>query len=467
MSSQKISFNTAIAIVVANMIGAGVFTSLGYQAVGTPHIFPLLTLWLVGGIVALCGALNYGELASLMPRSGGEYNYLSQIYHPLLGFLSGWISATIGFAAPVALAAVALGTYASNVIGVNSTLIGIIVVVIITAIHATDSKTGSSFQRYSTAVKVGLIFLFILSGLFLTDTPQNISILPKEGDWSEIVKSPFAVSLAFVSFAYSGWNASAYLANEIENPQKNVPKSLLMGTAVVMLAYILLNFVFLYTIPVGTLVAEQAKDFNKPLEVGYLSANVVFGNIGGKIMATLIALLLVSSISSMVFAGPRVTQMIGEDFPLFKSFARLNKKGVPSTAIIVQSAISIILILTSSFDSILYAIAFILDVFTFAAVLGVIVLRIRKPKEERKYKAWGFPITSIIFLAATGWTMWFLFEQRILPATKAIFGIDLDAKLSYLQQTMPSFITLGMLLSGTIVYYISHINKKQNSSNIF
>jgi APA family basic amino acid/polyamine antiporter len=455
MSSQKVSFNTAIAIVIANMIGAGVFTSLGYQAAGTPHIFPLLALWLIGGIVALCGALNYGELASLMPRSGGEYNYLSKIYHPLFGFLSGWISATIGFAAPVALAAVALGTYASNVIGVPAKAIGIVVVLIVTAIHATDVKAGGSFQRYSTAVKVGLILLFILSGLFLTGEPQNISILPKAGDWDEIIKSTFAVSLAFVSFAYSGWNASAYLANEIENPQKNVPKSLLMGTLIVMFAYILLNFVFLYTIPVSTLVAEQAKDFSKPLEVGYLSANVIFGSIGGKVMATLIALLLVSSISSMVFAGPRVTQMIGEDFPLFKNFAKVNAKGVPSTAIIIQSIISIILILTSSFESILFAIAFILDVFTFSTVLGVIILRIQKPQEERKYKAWGFPITSIIFLAATGWTMWYLFKERILPATKAIFGVDLNPEKSYLEQTMPSFITLGMLVSGTIVYFIS------------
>jgi len=455
MSSQKVSFNTAIAIVIANMIGAGVFTSLGYQAAGTPHVFPLLALWLIGGVVALCGALNYGELASLMPRSGGEYNYLSKIYHPLFGFLSGWISATIGFAAPVALAAVALGTYAANVVGIDAKIIGIIVVIGVTAIHATDVKAGGSFQRYSTAVKVGLILLFILSGLFITPNPVSLNLLPKEGDWSQIASSAFAISLAFVSFAYSGWNASAYLANEIENPQRNVPKSLFMGTLVVMLAYVLLNFVFLYTIPVSTLAAEQAKDFGKPLEVGYLSAGAIFGTIGGKVMASLIALLLVSSISSMVFAGPRVTQMIGEDFPLFKGFAKLNAKGVPSTAIMVQSLISIVLILTSSFDSILYAIAFILDVFTFSTVLGVIVLRIQKPKEERKYKAWGFPITSLIFLAATGWTMWFLFEQRILPATKAIFGVGLIPEKSYLEQTMPSFITLGMLVSGTIVYFIS------------
>ncbi|MDX1905320.1 MAG: amino acid permease [Thermonemataceae bacterium] len=460
-SSQKVSFNTAIAIVVANMIGAGVFTSLGYQAVSTPYAFPLLALWFIGGIIALSGALSYGELASMMPRSGGEYNYLSHIYHPMFGFLSGWISATIGFAAPVALAAVALGTYASNVIGVDAKLIGTGVVLVITAIHATDTKAGGSFQRYSTAVKLGLIFLFILSGIFLNDSPQNLEVIPSEKDWKAILEKGFAVSLAFVSFAYSGWNASAYLANEIENPQKNVPKSLLMGTLVVMAAYILLNFIFLYTIPISTLASEQAQDFSKPLEVGYLSAKVIFGKFGGKIMASLIALLLVSSISSMVFAGPRVTQMIGEDFPLFKRLAKTNAKGVPSTAILAQSFISIILIFTSSFESILFAIAFILDVFTFSTVLGVFILRIKKPKAERKYKTWGYPLTPFIFLVATGWTMWFLFQERIFPATKAAFAINLNPEKPYLEQSMPFFITIGMLISGSIIYLLSKNSTKK------
>ncbi len=433
-TTGRVTVRTAVAIVVANMVGAGVFTSLGYQAVGTPSAFPLLLLWIIGGIVALCGALSYGELAGMFPRSGGEYNYLSEVYHPAFGFMSGWISATVGFAAPIALACSALGGYAqqSFLEGVPFQAIGLVVLWGVTMIHATDVGLGSIFQQYSTAIKAILIIGFIIGGFFLTPTPQVVEVLPKDTDWTMIFSAPFAVSLAFVSFAYSGWNASAYLANEIENPRKNVPLSLLMGTLIVMVAYIILNYVFLYTVPIGTLVSEQAKDFSKPLEVGYLSAKVFLGSTGGKIMAGMIALLLISSISAMVFAGPRVTQMMGEDIPLLKNLAITNAKGIPVYAIIGQSVIASILIITAKFDTILFAIAFTLDIFTFATVLGVIVMRFKNPTLPRTYHTWGYPITPLIFLAVTGWTMYFLLTTR----------------------TIPSLIALGVVSLGLVVYFI-------------
>lgn len=435
---QKITFYTAISIVVANMIGTGVFTSLGYQAAGIQSIFPLLMLWLVGGIVALCGALSYGELAGMMPRSGGEYHYLSKIYHPAFGFLSGWASAVVAFSGPVAAAALALGTYSAsvfsspdNTIFVKS--IAIFVVVLITAIHSYDVGLGSVFQRYSTALKIILIIGFIFGGLFITSQPVEISILPKKGDLWLILGNSFATSLAFVSFAYSGWNASAYLATEIKNPQRNVPLSLFLGTVAVMAIYLLMNFVFLYTVPVETLAAEQAKDFAKPLEVGYLSGNVIFGNTGGKIMAGMIALLLVSSISAMIFAGPRVSQVMGEDFKLLSFFAYRNSKDIPLYAILLQSTLSVIVILTAAFDQIIFGIAFVLDIFTFSTVLGVLIWRIKYPEKERPYKTFLFPIPVIIFLLATGWVMYFLLT-------------------SY---TTACLIAFGIVLSGLIPYFIN------------
>ena len=455
---KKVSFNTAIAVVVANMIGAGVFTSLGYQTVAISSIFPLLMLWIVGGVIALCGALNYGELAALMPRSGGEYNFLSRIYHPLVGFVSGWISATVGFAAPVALAAVALGRYASAIIPINPLIISISVVVLVTLVHATDTRTGGIFQRYSTAIKVILILFLIFSGLIFTAEPVPISILPKEGDMSLIFFGGFATNLAYVSFAYSGWNASAYLANEIENPKVNVPKSLFLGTFSVMLIYVLLTFVFLYTVPVSELAAGQAADFSKPLEVGHLSAEKIFGKSGGNLMAGMIALLLISSISAMVFAGPRVTQMIGEDFPLLKKFATTNEKGVPVIAIMVQAIISIALILTASFDTVLKAMAFVLDIFTFLAVLGVIILRIKQPNAERSYKAWGYPITTLIFLVSIAWVMYFLFMKDILPSIEVL--LFLKETKNYVADSIPAILSFGAILSGILVYFV---NKKMES----
>lgn len=433
----SISFNTAIAIVVANMIGAGVFTSLGYQAAGTPSVFPLMMLWVVGGVIALCGALSYGEMAGLFPRSGGEYNFLSETYHPAFGFLSGWISATVGFAAPVALAAVALGKYGNAVFPqIPVILISLTVLIGITIIHSTSIKAGSIFQQYATIIKVVLIGGFIFGGLFLTSAPQTVNLYPKEGDWKMIFGNAFAVNLAFVSFAYSGWNASAYIANEIENPQRNVPRSLLLGTLSVMAIYIVLNFVFLYTLPADAYASAQAKDFGKPLEVGALSANVFLGETGGKIMAGMIALLLISSISAMVFAGPRVLKTMGEDIPLLAKVAKTNANGIPVSAIIIQSVISTILILTASFDSILYAIAFTLDIFTFFTVLGVFVMRFKAPDAPRPYKTWGYPITPLIFLMGTGWTMYFLLTTR----------------------TLESLVALGVILIGIIIYFIDRID---------
>ncbi len=452
--NNKIGLLTASSVVVANMIGTGVFTSLGYQAAGFQAIFPLLMLWVIGGIVALCGALSYGELAAMMPRSGGEYHFLSKIYHPAFGFLSGWASATVGFAAPVALAVMALARYVVSVFPVmdqtlfqfgfisltGAKLLAIFIVLALTAVHSSDVAVGGLFQRYSTGIKVALILIFIFSGLFLIETPQNISILPQTGDFDTIMSAGFAVSLAFVSFAYAGWNAAAYLANEIHEPQKNVPKAILLGTLTVTGLYVLLTFVFLYTVPVGTLASMQAQDFGKPLEVGYLAADNIFGAVGGKMMAIMIALLLVSSISAMIFAGPRVTQVMGEDFELLQRLAKTNSKGVPQRAMILQTIITLVLIITTAFDTVLYYIAFTLDIFTFSTVLGVFVMRFKKPDLPRSYKAWGYPITPLIFLAATGWTMYFLLTER----------------------TQGSLIALGTVLLGLIFYFWDRGTRKNS-----
>ncbi|WP_026998912.1 APC family permease [Eisenibacter elegans] len=444
LSTAKVSFYTAVSLVVANMIGAGVFTSLGYQVLGgVTNTFPLLMLWLVGGIVALCGALSYGELAGMMPRSGGEYHFLSKIYHPAYGFLSGWASMWVGFAAPIALSAMALGRYVSAVFpALPEQAVALSVLVLITLIHATDLKLGSIFQIFSTSVKVTLIIVFIGLGLLLTPEPQPVNLLPVTGDWSMIFSGGFAVSLAFVSFAYSGWNASAYLATEIENPQRNVPRSLFLGTLAVMIAYLLLNFVFLYTVPAAVYGAEQAK-LGTSLEVGYVSAQMFLGGVGSQVMGMVIALLLISSISAMVFAGPRVTQVMGQDLHLLRFWARTNAKGIPSMAIVFQSLVAAVLILTSTFDQVLFAIAFTLDIFTFSTVLGVFVMRLRTPSAPRPYRTWGYPITPLIFLAATGWTMYFIFTTR----------------------TKESLVALAIVGAGLLVYLINEQVKPKTQNN--
>ena len=409
MSKKTIGLFTASSIVIANMIGTGVFTSLGFQCMGIQSIFGLLMLWLVGGLLALCGALSYSELASAMPKSGGEYHYLTKIYHPALGFVSGFISLIVGFAAPIALAAMAFGTYFNTCFSFGqANLIAIIAILILSIIHSIDIGLASKFQNIFTGLKILLILSFIILGFFI-DSPQPIELLPKyniipSAGWQSIFSPAFAISLIYVSYAYSGWNASTYLAGEIENPQRSLPISLISGTVIVSVLYLFLNYIFLDTVPIGELKGQ--------LEIGYLSAEKILGPAGGRVMGGMISLLLISSISSMIFAGPRITQAMGEDMSILRFIAKKSKKGIPVYSIFLQSGIAIFLLLTSTFEKVLTYVGFLLTIFTILTVTGVYILRIRKPELKRPYKTWGYPFIPAIFIALNIWILSYIVISR-------------------------------------------------------
>ena len=413
MSAKPIGLYTATSLVIANMVGTGVFTSLGFQVLGIHSVFALLLLWIIGGVAATCGALAYGELGAAMPRSGGEYHYLSKIFHPVVGFLSGWVSATVGFAAPVALAAMALGDYTSRILTQLKPLpVALAAVVLITILHATDVRLGSRFQVLFTSMKVVLIVFLIGAGLAIGGVPGHHISLAPAGALKDIFSRDFAVSLFFVSYAYSGWNASAYLAGEIENPQRNLPRSLLQGTLVVTALYVLLNFVFLYTTPMDQLAGQ--------VEVGYIAATSIFGTTGGKLMGMVIALLLVSSVSSMIMAGPRVAQVMGQDVPLLGFLAKTTRAGVPATAIAIQSSITVVLILTSSFERVITYMGFTLNLFTLLTGAGLIALRIKQPNLPRPVRMWGYPWTAIVFLLIG---LWLLIYGLVYKPTESLAGL--------------------------------------------
>ena len=224
---RTVGFFTATSIVIANIIGTGIFTSLGFQLADIQSGFPLLMLWVIGGTAALCGALCYGELSAALPRSGGEYHFLSQIYHPALGFMAGFVSATVGFAAPIALAAMAFGTYFAGVFAFGSPLVlSFVVVWVVAVFHLRNLQVGSTFQNLWTIVKLLLIGALIAAG-FLVEPKQEITFLPQAGDTNSIFSGAFAVALVYVMYSYSGWNASSYIIGEVKKPEKNVPRSLL------------------------------------------------------------------------------------------------------------------------------------------------------------------------------------------------------------------------------------------------
>ena len=408
----KVSTVTATAIAVADMIGIGVFTSLGFQVRGIPSAFSLVMLWVVGGITALCGALSYAELAAALPRSGGEYNFLSRIYHPAVGFLAGWVSATVGFAAPIALAAMAFGTYFEGVFpGSPPLVLGLALVWIISFVHISGIQHSSLFQNISTAIKVVLIAAFIVAG-FAYGSRQPISFAPSAQDLHYIVSAPFAVSLVFVMYSYSGWNAATYIINEVRDPEKSLPRSLLAATLIVLALYVGLNAVFLYTTPMEKMAGQ--------INVAQIVGNHIFGESGGRIVAGLICVGLVSAASAMIWIGPRVTMVIGEDIPALRFFARTTNAGVPATAILFQLAVVTLLLFTQSFEAIIDYIQFSLTFCTFLAVLGVIVLRYTQPELKRPYRVWAYPLTPIIFLLVTGFMMFYLLSERPLQSAASV-----------------------------------------------
>jgi APA family basic amino acid/polyamine antiporter len=397
---RSIGFYTACAIVIANIIGTGVFTSLGFQLPEIHSGFALLMLWIVGGIAALCGALSYGELSAALPRSGGEYHFLSKIYHPAVGFMAGIVSATVGFAAPVALAAMAFGKYFHGVFGFGSPLLlSFAVVWLIALVHLGDLRLGSVFQNIWTLVKLLLIGVLIGAGL-LIDPKQPISFLPQSGDTMSIFGAPFAIALVYVMYSYSGWNAAAYITGEIKRPEKNVPRSLFFGTLVVIVTYTALNAVFLMTTP--------AQELTGQLEVGLIAGRHIFGDSGGRIVGGIICIGLISAISSMTWIGPRVTMSMGEDNPLIRFLGRKNRGGIPANAMLLQLLLVNLLLLTRSFEGVLKYIQFALLFCSLLTVLGVIVLRQTRPELPRPYKVWAYPLPPFVFSVITIWMIIYL-----------------------------------------------------------
>jgi len=411
-SARSVGFLTACSIVIANIIGTGIFTSLGFQLANIQSGFVLLMLWVVGGTAALCGALCYGELSAALPRSGGEYHFLSRIYHPALGFMAGFISATVGFSAPIALAAMAFGKYLQGVLDFGSPVFFSFAVVWLVALfHLKNLRLGSAFHNLSTFIKLLLIAALVVAGFFV-QPKQPIDFFPSPGDTTLIFGAPFAVALVYVMYSYSGWNAAVYITGEIKQPEKNVPRSLLVGTGTVIVLYVLLNAIFLATTP-----AQELKD---QLEVGLIAGKHIFGANGGRVAGAVICLGLISAISSMTWIGPRVTMSMGEDHWLLRLMGRKNSHGIPTNAILLQLLIINLLLLTRSFESVVQYTQFSLLLCSLFTVLGVIVLRMTRPELARPYRVWAYPLPPIIFATITIWMMFYLLRWK---TTESLAGL--------------------------------------------
>ncbi len=390
------------------MIGTGVFTSLGFQVEGfSPNgtsllsnsVFPIIMLWVVGGVLALCGALCYAELATALPKSGGEYNFLSRIYHPMVGFCTGLTSATIGFAAPIAISALAFGKYICDAFpGISqamphngSYLMALLLVVLATVAHLRSLRFTGVFQATATALTVLLLLSFVIFG-FGTAKPQPIVFHPHTTDWGLLLSASFGSSLIWVMYAYSGWNAAAYIVEEVRNPAKALPRALILGTGFVILLYIAVNAVFLYSTPLSALSGK--------FEVAHVAGVQIFGTAGARFASTLICVGLVANVSGMMWVASRVTEAMGTTYPALEFFGRTTETRVPYVALIYQFIIVFAMLFLKP-DNIINYVGAVLWFWSMLAVLGVIVLRFREPNLPRPYRTLGYPVTPLIFGAVT------------------------------------------------------------------
>jgi len=418
--TKKIGWRVAAALVVANMIGTGVFTSLGFQLQEVQNSWSIAILWILGGVMALVGAFCYAEVGSAFPKSGGEYVFLTKIYHPFVGYLAGWVSLIVGFAAPVALAAMALGAYTSNVVSIAPAVLAVGTVILISAIHSFNLTVSSRFQAFATWFKVLLLLFLIVTGLWVA---SSSSALDFSSSWTlEVLTPPFAIAFVYVSYSYTGWNAAAYILDEVEHPSQNLPKALVRGTLVVILLYVLLQLVFLKH---GSLEALRGQ-----IDVGHVFATSVFGTKGAALINFLIAFFLISSISAMVWVGPRVSMAMSADYKIWGFLRQKNKNGIPVMALWIQAIISIFYILTGTFESVLLYCGFILQLSSALAVGGVFILR-KRNSSATYYQSPYFPWLPLLFLLFSVWILGYLIVKQPLESLMGA-GILAVGALTYL-----------------------------------
>jgi len=421
---RRLGFVSAAALVVSNMIGTGIFATSGILAgdFGTPGL--LISIWLVGGALAVVGAICYSELAVNFQRSGGEYVYLTEAWGPSWGFVNGWVSFFAGFSAPIAATALALSAYLGyfnpsvrsevepawqfGIVALRfgpAQLIACGVVAAFTVLNVFGIETAARAQNALTAVKLAVLGLLLVLGFAIG-----------AGDWSNFSQTAirtstlslpeqFALSLVFVYWAFSGWNAAVYVAEEIREPEKTLPRSMIAGALFVIALYVALNCLFVYANPLETMKGELA--------VGAQAAESLFGSAGGAFFAIAMAFSLLATINAMCVVGPRVYYAMARDGAFFAAAARVHPRWkTPWVAIVAQGACCCALIVTGAFESLGYYIGFTL--WLFSAFSAIALLRFRRRPGWRKLPAtsFAFPLLPLVYTLTNVFIFIYFVSQR-------------------------------------------------------
>ncbi len=419
---SKIGWKTAAALVISNMIGTGVFTSLGFQLNAVQNTWSIIMLWVLGGLFALIGALTYAELGTNFDESGGDYVFLSKLIHPIVGYVYAWISLTVGFTAPIAISVMAMRSYLNPINpSIFNEWFGVFVIILLTAVHSISVGQSEKFQNFSTVIKIGFVLTLIILGFSFIPT-QEITAIDFGSSWKQELFIPgFAVSLLYVTYAYTGWNSAAYIVDEIDDPRRNLPKALLVGTAMVTVVYVLLQVVFLKHASLAQLSGK--------VEVAFISFKNLLGTKGGNWISYFIAIQLIATVSGYLWIGSRITFAMSKEHSLWSKIAVKSKNGIPVRALWLQAAISIALTLTGTFEQVLLYASFVLQLMGTLTVASIFWLKGRKGAFKSPLK----PFLQIIFVVSSLWILGYMLVEK----------------------PRESSIGLLFVLSGVITYFLS------------
>ncbi len=419
--NYKIGARTAMAICISTMIGTGVFTSLGFQLAEVQNTWSIVILWLLGGVIALIGAFTYAELGTHFQDSGGDYIFLSRIFHPILGYLYTWISLTAGFSAPVAISAMAMTAYLSTPLGIdpNSPWLGIVLIILLSAVHSFTIKTSGWFQDISSGLKVLFVVALVVIGFAYAPAGENAIQL--DSSWTKEIWVPgFAVSLIFVSYAYQGWNSAAYIVGEIRNPLKNLPIALIGGTVLVTVIYLLMQLVMLKHATVDQMSGQ--------VEVTTIAFSNILSGRAAHWISLFIALQLIATISGYLWIGSRIVQAMAAEHNQWKFVAPKSKSNIPVRAVWLLAAVSIFFTLTSTFEQVLIYAGFLLQLMSSITIASVFFI---KEKEGTFRSPFG----------------------RSLQVFYILFSIVVLAYTLY-ERPQESLIGLGLLGLGLVTYFV-------------
>lgn len=384
----KLRLASASGLVVASMIGTGVYTTSGLMLGEGRTPLGVLAVWLVAGLLSLAGALSYAELATIHPESGGEYALLSRVFHPSVGFVAGVASIVLGFAAPIAACGIAFARYGGAALGLSDAQlaaiqqpVALVVVALVSLAHAREHASTQRAQDLLTLGKLALAVLFVIAGV-LSPALAPSRLLDPPMHASELAEPSFAFGVVLVSFAYTGWNAAVYVGGEIDDVQRTLPRALGLGTLAVTLLYLALNALFLAAAPRSELGV---------VEIAHVAATHLFGSIAGRALSSVIAFGLLSTIGAFVLTGTRVYAAMGRDHAVLGKLAPLR------VALAVQAILAAVMILTSSFDVLLGSVGVTLTLSSALTVAGVLVAR-RRGLPAHAYRAPGYPLTPIAFV---------------------------------------------------------------------